>query len=103
MAITQTQRDAVERTQSASGSYIDSAGGVASITLGFEPRKIEVVNETARVTWEWYYGQTSAHGIATAADGVRTLATSGLITVTGNRKFGFTAVIAEQYRWRAYS
>jgi len=103
MAITQTQVGGVERIQCDSGSYLDSAGGAASLTLGFEPRKIEVVNETDRVTWEWYKGQATANGIATAAAGTRTLETSGLITVTGNRKFGFTSVAAKQYRWRAYS
>lgn len=106
MAITTSQSNGVERIQMANGSYLDDAGSPedATITLGFNPRVIQVVNETDRITNEWYEGQADGYAVRTVAAGTRTLATSGGPTVgSDNRSFTFPVLQNKQYRWAAYS
>lgn len=106
MAITVTQTDGIERMQSASGSYLDSAGGTnVSVTLGFTPRFIELVNETDRIMATWRKGMDATKTIKTAANGDATLDTASIILINADgRSFTFTpATAAKQYRWRAHS
>lgn len=44
-----------------------------TITLGFTPKYVKVVNVTDRITQEWYEGMNSGDFMETAATGVRTL------------------------------
>lgn len=103
MSVTSSQTNAVELSRMASGSYLDDAASpdAASITLGFDPRFIRVVNETDRIMFEWCEGNDSAKGVKTVAAGTRTLETSGLITVS-NDVIGFPVLQNKQYRWQAF-
>lgn len=106
MAIIQTQSAALrDAPLMANGSYLDDAGTPAamSITLGFTPKYVRVVNQTTRVMHEWFEGMTAAHSIRTVAAGTRTAETSGGITVTAK---GFAAPAPaqnDQVRWQAFA
>lgn len=84
MALTTTQRNPRQLDQMAVGSYKDSAGtpGAMSITLGFDPRYIRVVNLTTRVEYEWYKDMAATHTLKTVANGTRTDDTGSAIVVT---------------------
>lgn len=103
MAITQSTTPAISKVHFANGSHLDSAGSPAdaSILLGFNPRFVQVVNETDRITFEWYEGQATAHGVKTAANGDRSLETSALIGVVGST-ISFPVIQNKQYRWQAF-
>jgi hypothetical protein len=85
MAIVQTQTNAVAEISFANGSYADDAGSPAafSVTVGFTPRYVKIVNQTTRDMYEWFEGMTAAHAVKTVAAGTRTAETSGGITVSG--------------------
>ena len=106
MAITQTQSAALlDAPQVANGSFLDDAASPAaiSITLGFTPKYVRVVNQTTRVMYEWFEGMTAAHALKTVAAGTRTAETSGGITVTSK---GFSAPAPaqnDQIRWQAFA
>jgi hypothetical protein len=59
---------------------LTGAGEAVSITLGFTPRIVRVVNATDRITDEKYAGMASTEVVHTIATGVRTLDTGSLIT-----------------------
>ena len=100
MAITSSTSSAANLLHFANGSHLDSGGSPAdaSIKLGFIPRFVQVVNETDRITFEWYEGIASEAGVKTAANGDRTLETSGLIGVSGDT-ITFPVIQNKQYRW----
>lgn len=106
MAVTQSQSNNQVHNV-AVGSYIDTGTAAAfTITTGFQPRYVRVINQTSRDMMEWFEGMTDAHGIKTVAAGTRTAATSNGITPTEN---GFTVgldtdvnVTSEQLRWVAF-
>ena len=77
MTITSTQYNADRIVYQASGSYLDSAASPADavVTLGFVPKYFAWVNETDRVTWEWFVDQPNGTSLKTAANGDRTLDT----------------------------
>jgi hypothetical protein len=102
MAIVSTVSTAAELLRFANGSHNDGDGTTAfSRNLGFVPRYIMVHNETDRITFEWFEGQTSAYMTKTAAAGTRTLETSGGPTVSGTT-IGFPVIQSKQYRWQAF-
>ena len=104
MTITSTQTNAVENNDVATGSYADDAGSPAaiSVTVGFTPRYVQVVNQTTRVMFEWFEGMTAAHAIKTVAAGTRTAETSGGITVAAGGVLTLPAPAQnDQIRWRA--
>lgn len=92
------------------GSYIESGTAVAvTITTGFKPRYVKVVNQTGLCMAEWFEGMTAAHSVKTVdsgSDATNIVAvTSNGITVSAT---GFTIgvdtdinVSAEQMRWIA--
>jgi hypothetical protein len=109
MTATQSQSSHQVRNV-AVGSYIESGTAVAiTITTGFKPRYIKVVNETGLCMEEWFEGMTAAHAVKTVDSGSGTtdivnLSSNG-ITVSSS---GFTIgvdtdinVTAEQLRWIA--
>ena len=104
MPITQSKTDTTFVGQFASGSYADDAASPAamSITTGFTPRYIRVINQTTNAQYEWYEGMTTAHMIQTVAAGTRTAPTSAGFTVTAS---GFSLATApaqnNQLRWIA--
>lgn len=106
MAVTQSQ-SAEHVRNVAVGSYLDDGTAAAfTITTGFQPRYVRVINQTSRDMMEWFEGMTDAHGIKTVAAGTRTAVTSNGITPAEN---GFTVgldtdvnVTNEQIRWVAF-
>lgn len=105
MAITSTQSSHQVRNY-AVGRYLDTGTVAAfSITCGFKPRYVKVVNVTSRDQMEWYEGMADDSGIKTVAAGTRTLDVADAITVSES---GFTmgldtdvVVTSEQISWVA--
>ena len=88
MAITETINPPHTLLRMATITHIDT-GTVAAreFVLGFKPRYVKVVNETDRITEEWFEGMAAAEGILRIANGTATLITSNGITVSDR---GFT-------------
>jgi hypothetical protein len=86
MPIVASQINALEPTRVATGRHTDDAATPAAITVdvGFNPRFVQCVNLTTRVTHEWFKGMTSGHALRTVAAGTRTAETSGGISVAGD-------------------
>ena len=108
MAITESQsKNPASIANIAVGRYIDT-GTVAAftITLGFKPRWIRLINQNASSSsFEWYEGMADASAIKRAVAGDLTVVTANGITVSAN---GFTVgldtdvnVTSEQLNWIA--
>ena len=107
MAITSSQvKNSASVMQVAVGSYIDT-GTVAAftITTGFKPLWVRVVNETSGDMYEWYHGMAVAEAVKTVAAGTRSIITTLGIT---QLSYGFTVgldldinVTSEQISWMA--
>lgn len=91
------------------GAYIDTGTAAAiSITTGFRPRYVRVVNETGGHWEEWYEGMADAEALKCTEDGGTVdiaMITSNGITVSSS---GFTIgldtdinVTSEQLSWLA--
>lgn len=109
MAVTQSQSMHPASIRNvAHGSYItDGTAAAFTITTGFKPRYVIVVNTNASgdVAMEWFEGMTAAYGVKTSIAGARSLITSLGITVSSS---GFTVgldtdlnVTNEQLHWQA--
>lgn len=89
MAITATQKNAFDPGKSASGAHRDDAATPAAITLtlGFTPSYVKMVNVTAIQVQEWFAGMAAASAFKTTnhADTQFSLITSGGITVSGGK------------------
>lgn len=99
MAITSTQKNFDTVPRYASGAYLDDAGSPAAftVTLGFSPKYIRVVNLTDRDEWEWFDGMTSGHALKRVAAGTGTAETSNCISVdTSAGTFTLGSGIVEQ-------
>lgn len=115
MAITATQAPpTVLGCQFASGAYLDTAVAAdATITIGFTPRYVKVINVTDRIAIEWWKDALSASTdtcVKTAAAGTVTLevANKGIVVTTGAFKISSNAALAvlvsnKQLAWVAYS
>ena len=81
MAITETITTPLNMTRMVVISHIDT-GTVAArtFTVGFKPRYVRVMNETDRISEEWFEGMADAEGLLQIANGTRTLITSNGIT-----------------------
>ncbi len=108
MAITSTQSTGNGVFNLVVGRYIDT-GTVAAftITTGFQPRYVKVVNLNASgdVTVEWFEGMADASAILRGIDGAQSLITTLGITPLS---YGFTVglqtdlvVSSEQLSWLA--
>ena len=109
MAATQSQSSHHIRNV-AVGRYIESGTAVAiTITTGFKPRYVKVVNETGLCMCEWFEGMTAAHSVKIADSGT---AATDIVNVSSNgitvSATGFTIgvdtdinVTAEQLNWLA--
>jgi len=107
MAITQSISKAPGSVSNvATGSYLSTGAGAAfTITCGFKPRYVLVVNETSGDREEWFYGMTAAHAVKRIAAGTWSNLTTTGITVA---EHGFTVGLdtdicyaSEQVRWLA--
>jgi len=111
MAVTETNKPALNTLRMATGRIIDT-GTVAStfpvdVELGFTPRYVKVVNLNASgdVMLEWFEGMADASAVKTAIDGTRSVITTLGITPTAT---GFAigldtdlVVTSEQVTWMA--
>ena len=107
MAITSTQSKAPASVANvAFGRYLDDGTAAAfTITTGFKPRYVKVVNNTSRDWYEWFEGMADASAHKTVAAGTGTAITTLGITVSAS---GFTVgldldvnVSNEQLSWMA--
>ena len=89
MAITQSQTNPLNVLRMASGRYLDTGAAAAfTLTVGFKPRYIKVVNIGAGLaSIEWFEGMADLSGVATAATGDITVDVLTGFTVTST---GFT-------------
>lgn len=105
MAITQSQSQHQVRNV-AVGRYLDTGTAAAfTITTGFKPRYVKVLNNTSRDWEEWFEGMADASAHKVVAAGTGTAITSLGITVSDT---GFTVgldtdinVSSEQISWIA--
>jgi hypothetical protein len=59
-----------------------TAGGNVTITPGWVPKKVEVLDATSRVRYEYREGMAAGNYIKTLATGVATLATDAALAVS---------------------
>lgn len=93
----------------ACGSFTGD-GTITTVTLGFQPRRVELINVTDRISQVWQEGMAATTTLNTAADGVRTANTSSLLvprTASADGYRGFSvaaaaAVNAKAYVWSAW-
>lgn len=92
---TNTRNNSMGVVNVASGKWVSDAGTAAAQTfaLGFVPRYFEWVNATDRITDQWYEGMANDSAVETAANGVRTLETSGGISL-GTAALGTAATVS---------
>lgn len=87
MTITSNQNNANGPARFACGRHLDDAGSPAaiSLSLGFTPTYVKMVNVTTIKTMEWFDGMGAADAFKEAnhADTQYSLITSGGITVDG--------------------
>lgn len=84
MALTSTRKDADGVVRKASGFRSGSRTAADwSIDLGFEPRRVRVVNLTDRVSAEWFEDFGDTKQLTVVAAGTTTWADAG-ISVDGN-------------------
>lgn len=82
MAMTTVQKNMTGVAHQASGHKTGTyTAADFTITLGFTPTYVKVVNVTDRITQEWYAGMNSGDFMETAANGVRTLETDDQLVV----------------------
>ncbi len=107
MAITNPQVQGTERIQMASGAHLDDATTPAaiSLSLGFTPRYVKMINVTTIVEMEWFTGMGAADAFNNAnhATVQRSLITSGGITVSGGTVTLPAPAQNDQVYWVAYS
>lgn len=92
-------------TNHAIGSVVTDSGAAAvtTFTVGFAPRRINFVNLTDRIGYEWFEGMTSPGALKSAAAGTRTLETTEGITVGANSFTIPTSIIlaSKTFAWEA--
>lgn len=71
----------------ATGRLDPTANEAITVTLGFKPRHIRVVNEDLVVVWEKFEGMADAAAIKTVTAGTTTYDTNSAIIISAN---GFT-------------
>jgi hypothetical protein len=89
--VSETVKSATSNARAVANATI--AAGVMTITPGYVPSYVKIVNVTTRVMQEWFAGMNSGDFLETAAAGTRSLETddklvvntsTGVITVTFN-------------------
>lgn len=88
----------------ATGQVDPTDNGIITVTLGFKPRHVRVVNEDLVVVWEKFEGMADAAAIKTVTAGTTTYdANSGI--VLGNNGFTISAAAAgdgDNVLWAAW-
>jgi len=92
MAITATQVNPLNLVRMASGRYHDTAAAEFTITCGFKPRYVKVVNvdATGLSSMEWFEGMANDSCVETITNGTITVDTTEGITVSAS---GFTVAV----------
>lgn len=92
----------------ACGSFTGD-GTITTVTCGFIPRRIELINATDRIKQVWQEGLAATQTINTDAAGASTLNTGTLVapstsadTFQGFRIAAAAAVSAKAYVWTAW-
>jgi hypothetical protein len=108
---TNTQTNAGGVVNQAIGRVVTDAGAAADtvFTCGFVPRYIEWVDNTNRITLQWYEGMASNSAIRTVAAGTRTLdvtngITPGTVALGTASSFTIKATdipVSSVFSWRA--
>lgn len=82
-----------------------AAAAIATLNLGFVPRKFLFVNLTDRITDEWFEGMAAASSLHTVAAGTVTLETVNGITIDATAKTvtltAVTMVASKTFYWVA--
>jgi len=107
MAITSTQSADKGIVQRAVGSYLDTGTAAAfTITTGFKPRYVKVVNEDGDCYYEWFEGMADSEAMKMLTGGTYAkMTTHGIIPLA----YGFTVgldtdinVTSQQLSWVAF-
>lgn len=67
------------------------AAGVLTVTLGFVPTYVKLLNVTDSTMFEWYAGMNQGDYVKTVIDGTRSLATDDALTITPSTRAGGSA------------
>lgn len=78
---------------SASGSLTGDATAT-TITLGFNPLQVFVVNSTDTITWNKIAGMAAANSVKTVAAGTTTIDTGSAILINGDGTITLSATLA---------
>lgn len=49
--------------------FFTSTGNVTDVLIGFRPKKIEIINDTDSIKWEWMRGMAATHSVKTTFSG----------------------------------
>ena len=103
---TNTQKDSFGIVNIATGKIVSDAGVAIAETFtpGFVPRYIKFVNQTDRITDEWFDGMAAAESLHQVAAGTLTDETVNGITVNADGSFTLTAttmVASKTFYWLA--
>lgn len=88
---------------SAYGSFTGD-GAASTITLGFNPQHMIVVNETDATTWQKIAGMAAANSVKTVTAGTTTVDTGSAILFNGNGTVTLSATLgasAKAIAWYA--
>lgn len=92
----------------ACGSFTGD-GTITTVTCGFKPRRVHLINATDRIQQIWQEGMPANNTINTDAAGASTLNTAGLVTPStasdtfqGFRIAAAAAVSTKVYVWTAW-
>lgn len=69
-------------------------GTAVTVTLGFLPRYIKVINETDVILWEWIKGMAATKAIKVVTAGTTTADTGSAIVDSGDGTFIISATAA---------
>jgi hypothetical protein len=92
---TNTQATSSGVVNHSTGVLVNDAGGavVATLTLGFDPRMIRLMNVTDSISYEWYAGMTNPGATKQLLAGTRSLQTTEGFTV-GTQALGTLGVVS---------
>jgi hypothetical protein len=95
------QSNATELTRMTTGQFTTDATTAASITLGYTPRYIQIVDETTQAFYVWNENNAAVDILKVADAGTLTLDTTQVITSSDNG-FTFVPEANKTYDWVAF-
>lgn len=83
MAITLSEKQSQGQPRTYNARHLDDAATPAAAVFypGFKPTRVQVINLTDRITYEWYHGMASGDYVKTVAAGTRTLETDDVLVI----------------------